>query len=119
MAAFNNMSLETFAPNLVSLTGFRLQILGKTQTGVFLISRFLVNLIKKNCHNSRTNDDIDIKLEPVTKLEKKTKTISRKFADQFMSANCDVIIMFLIYGQFGAIRKPDSEKHSLQSLHFH
>ena len=25
-----------------------------------------------------------------------------------MSANCDVIAIFLIYGQFGAIRKPDS-----------
>ena len=24
-----------------------------------------------------------------------------------MSANCDVIVIFLIYGQFGAIRKPD------------
>ena len=26
-----------------------------------------------------------------------------------MSANCDVIIIFPIYGQFGAIRTPDSE----------
>ena len=25
-----------------------------------------------------------------------------------MSANCDVIFIFLIYGQFGAIQKPDS-----------
>ena len=25
-----------------------------------------------------------------------------------MSANCDVIVIFWIYGQFGAIRKPDS-----------
>ena len=25
-----------------------------------------------------------------------------------MSKNCDVIVIFLIYGQFGAIRKPDS-----------
>ena len=25
-----------------------------------------------------------------------------------MSANCGVIVIFLIYGQFGAIRKPDS-----------
>ena len=25
-----------------------------------------------------------------------------------MSENCDVIIIFPIYGQFGAIRKPDS-----------
>ena len=26
-----------------------------------------------------------------------------------MSANCDVIVIFPIYGQFGAIRKPVSE----------
>ena len=26
-----------------------------------------------------------------------------------MSANCDVIVIFPIYSQFGAIRKPDSE----------
>ena len=25
-----------------------------------------------------------------------------------MSANCDVIVIFLIYGQLGAIRKPDA-----------
>ena len=25
-----------------------------------------------------------------------------------MSANCDVIVIFAIYGQFGAIGKPDS-----------
>ena len=25
-----------------------------------------------------------------------------------MPANCDVIVIFPIYGQFGAIRKPDS-----------
>ena len=43
LAAFSNISLETSVPNLVSLTCPSLQILGKTQTGVFLISGFLVN----------------------------------------------------------------------------
>ena len=42
-AAFSNILLETFLPNLVSLTRPSLQILRKTQTGVFPISRFLVN----------------------------------------------------------------------------
>ena len=28
------------------------------------------SLIKVNCHNSRTSDDIDMKLGPVTKLDK-------------------------------------------------
>ena len=27
-------------------------------------------LINENCHNSRTSNDIDMKLEPVTKLDK-------------------------------------------------
>ena len=74
-AIFSNISLETFMPNLVSLTRPSLQILGITQTGVFPISGFLVNpLLKKNCRNSRTSDDIDTKLEPVTKLDKANKT---------------------------------------------
>ena len=37
------------------------------------------SLIKENCHNSRTSDDIDIKLGPVTKLDKKNKTTLKKF----------------------------------------
>ena len=39
--------LETFVPNLVSLTRLSLQILGKTHTGVFPISGFLVNPLYK------------------------------------------------------------------------
>ena len=27
-----------------------------------------------------------------------------------MSANCNAIVIFPIYGQFGAIKKPDSER---------
>ena len=38
-----------------------------------------------------------MKLGPVTKLD-----------NDLMSENCDVIAIFPIYGQFGAIRKPDS-----------
>ena len=37
------ISLETFVPNLVSVTYSSLHILGITQTGVFPIFRFLVN----------------------------------------------------------------------------
>ena len=66
------------------------------------------SLIKENCHNSRTSDDIDMKLGPVTKLDKRNKITSKKFDDDVMSANSDVIVIFPIYGQFGAIRKPDS-----------
>ena len=48
-----------------------------------------------------------MKLGPVTKLGKRNKT-SRKFDDDVMSRNCDAIAIFSIYGQSGAIRKPDS-----------
>ena len=54
--------------------------------------------MKKNCHNSRTRDEIDIKLGPVTKLGKRNKATSKKFDDDVMSANCDVIVIFPIYG---------------------
>ena len=36
------------------------------------------SLIKVNCHNSRTSDGIDMKLGPVTKLDKRNKTTSKK-----------------------------------------
>ena len=49
-----------------------------------------------------------MKLGPVTKLDKRNKTTSKKIDDDVMSENCDVIAIFPIYGQFGAIWKPDS-----------
>ena len=49
-----------------------------------------------------------MKLGPVTKLDKRNKTTSNKFDDDAMSTICDLIVIFPIYGQFGAIRKPDS-----------
>ena len=66
------------------------------------------SLIKENCHNSRTSDDIDMKLGPVTKLDKRNKTTSKKFDVDVMSENCDVIVIFRIFGQFGAVRRPGS-----------
>ena len=44
-----------------------------------------------------------MKLGPVTKLDKRNKTSKKKKDDDVMSANCDVIVIFLIYGQSGAI----------------
>ena len=63
------------------------------------------SLIKENCYNSRTSDDFDMKLRPVTKLDKRNKTTSKKFDDDVMSENCDVIVIFRIFGQFGAVRR--------------
>ena len=36
------------------------------------------SLIKENCHNSRHSDDIDMKLGPVSKLDKRNKKTSKK-----------------------------------------
>ena len=64
-------------------------------------------LLNENYDNSRASDDINMKLRPVAKLDKKNKTTSKKFDDQVMSGKCDVIAVFRIYGQSGATRKPD------------
>ena len=47
------------------------------------------SLIKENCHNSRTSNDIDMKLGPVTIIAKTNKTTSKKIDDDLMSENCD------------------------------
>ena len=49
-----------------------------------------------------------MELQPVTKHNKRNKTMSKKFDDDFMSKNFDVIVIFRIFGQFGAVRRPDS-----------
>ena len=75
------------------------------------ISNFWISgrsLIIENSHNSGTSNDIDMKLRPVTKLDSRNKTMSKNIDSGVMSANCDVTDIFLIYGQFGAIWKPDS-----------
>ena len=36
-------------------------------------------------------------LKPVTKLDKRNKTKSKKIDDKVMFKNCDVIVIFLIY----------------------
>ena len=43
----------------------------------------------------------------VIKFDKKNKTTLKKIDDEVMSENCDVILIFSIYDQFGAIWKPD------------
>ena len=73
---------------------------------VFLTSRFLVNpLLKKIVINPES--DVDMKLALLTKLDKRNKT-SKKFHNEVMLENCDIIVIFLINGQIGVIPKPDS-----------
>ena len=88
-----------FVPNLVFLTRPSLQILGKILDGS--ISDFWISgqsLIKRNCQNFRTCDDIDMKLGPVTKFHKRNKTTWKTLDDDDNSENCDVITIFSFYG---------------------
>ena len=66
--------------------------------------------MNKNCSNLRTSNDVDIRLGPVTNLDKKEQGKINKFDDVVMSANSDVSVIFRIYGQFEAIQKPDSRR---------
>ena len=46
----------------------------------------------------------------VTKLDKRNTATSRKLDDNVRSANCDFIVIFPNYGQFGAIWKLDCKR---------
>ena len=59
-----------------------------------------------------------MKLGPVTKLDKRNKIPSKKFDVDVMSGNCDVIVIFWIFGQFGAVRRPDSGHRVCKSYVF-
>ena len=59
-----------------------------------------------------------MKLGPVTKPKNRNKTMSKKFDVDFMSTNCDVIVIFPIFGQFGAIQKLDSGRISCKTYIF-
>ena len=45
-----------------------------------------------------------MKLGLVTKVDKRNKTTSKKFGYD----DCEAIVIFSVYGQFGEIQKPDS-----------
>ena len=49
-----------------------------------------------------------MKLRPVTKLDKRNKATSKKCDVDVISENCDVIVIFQIFGQIGATMRPDS-----------
>ena len=49
-----------------------------------------------------------MKIGPITKLDKGNKATSKKFDNDVMLTDFDVIVIFPIYGQFGEIRKPGS-----------
>ena len=76
------------------------------------------SFIKKNCYNSRTSNDMDMKVGPVTKLDKRNTATSKKAEYDVMSANCDLLVIFPIYGQFGATWKPDSGREVCKTYIF-
>ena len=63
-----------------------------------------------------------MKLGPATKLDKRNKKTSKKTSKNFdvdvMSKNCDVIVIFWIFGQFGAVRRPESGHRVCKSYVF-
>ena len=71
-------------------------------------------LIKENCHNSRTSDDIEMKLGLVNKLDKASKATLKKIDVNVMSENCDVIVIFRIFGQFEAVQTESLQKLCLK-----
>ena len=63
--------------------------------GVFPISGLLVkSLINKNCDNTWTSNNINIKLGPVTKIDKRNRSTQK---NDTASSNYDVIDIFTIY----------------------
>ena len=86
-------------PNLISQS----PDIGQNSNGCIsdfqVSSQFLINEISLN---SRTSNDIDMKLGPVNKLEKRNLWTSKNFDDDVMSVHCDVIVTFPIYVQFEA-----------------
>ena len=96
-------------PKLVFLTRSSSPIFDKTRTRVFLVSGFLVkSLINKYCHSSRASNHTDMKLGPLTELDKRNILTSSKCNNNIMPANYDFLVLYLIYGWFEAIQKPDS-----------
>ena len=49
-----------------------------------------------------------MKLGSETKIDKRNKTTSKTFGNDIISDDCDVIVIFPIYGQFRAMQNPDS-----------
>ena len=49
-----------------------------------------------------------MKLGRVTNLDKRDTTTFKKVDNGVISAVCDIIVLFSIYGQFEAIQEPDS-----------
>lgn len=63
-----------------------------SDVGIFSFWILVEHLLKKNGNNSGNSNDIKIKLEPLTELDKGNKATTKKFDDDFMSTNFDVSV---------------------------
>ena len=59
-----------------------------------------------------------MKLRPVTKLDKRNETTSKKIDVGVMSENCNFIVIFRISGQLGAVWRPDSGQRVYKNFVF-
>ena len=69
-------------------------------------------------YNSRTSDDIDMKLGSVTKLNKRNKTTWKKVGQDVILTHCDVFVIFPVNWSNPEARfqwKPDSRPKSVKS----
>ena len=74
--------------------------------------------INQNCHNFTASHDIDMKLKAVTKFDKRNNATLKKLNNDVMSVNWDVVVVFLIYGEFPAVWKPSSESMAWKTYIF-
>ena len=87
--------------------------------GIFNLRISGQSFTEQSCHNSRTNNDIDVKLGLVTKLSKRNTATSKKFDHEVISAICDSLSFFEFMAnleQFGN-RSPDVK--SVKKSHSH
>ena len=66
-------------------------------------------VLKDNFHNSRFSDDIEMKIGPITKHDKRNKTTPKKI----MSENCDVIAIFSDFWPIWINPRVEFPTHSL------
>ena len=116
-AAFSNILLETRAKFCIHNLPQSPDIGQNSDRGISDSWISGQSLMKENCHNSRTSDDIDMKLGPVTKFDKRNKS-SKKIDNDVMSENRAAVTIFRIFGQFGAVRRPDSRQRVCKNYVF-
>ena len=67
------------------------------------ISNFQISgqsFIKNICHNSIISNYIEMKLGPVSRIDKGNTAMSKKVDNDFILVNCNIIVIFSIYSQF-------------------